>query len=244
MVVEATGPRDGTLTTSEGLAITFNAVDPDGVGGATLQIDGNNFTPGGPYTAATGSNFGALIGTLSADPHKYSIVATDKPGNQTSPAYTGTFNVVAALTVDATAPPQGSLALLTDEQLAPIVLAAERRLAATNGNQILTAMADVNIQVADLPSELLGETEGKTILIDRDASGYGWFVDPTPYEDAEFTKAIGSGSLQAADPSPAAHRVDLLTAVMHEMEHELGLSHTLAPDLMNAILPLGVRRLP
>jgi len=26
----------------------------------------------------------------------------------------------------------------------------------------------------------LGETLGKTILIDDDAAGYGWFVDPTP----------------------------------------------------------------
>ena len=42
------------------------------------------------------------------------------------------------------------------------------------------------VQVADLPGGLLGEAVGKTILIDRDAAGYGWFVDPTPADDLEF----------------------------------------------------------
>ena len=32
------------------------------------------------------------------------------------------------------------------------------------------------------------EADGK-ILIDDDAAGYGWFVDPTPHQDEEF--AIG-----------------------------------------------------
>ena len=35
---------------------------------------------------------------------------------------------------------------------------------------------------------MLGEAVGKTIFIDRDAAGYGWFVDPTPAADEEFTR--------------------------------------------------------
>ena len=68
--------------------MTFNAVDPDGVVSATLQVDGNNVTPvGGPYATSSGVNFGVLLGKLSAGPHTYSIVATDQHGNLTSTAY-------------------------------------------------------------------------------------------------------------------------------------------------------------
>ena len=80
-VVEASGPRDGVLTTSESLFLSFNALDPNGVVGGTLQVDDNNVAPVyGPYTAASGVNFGVIMGTLSAGTHNYIITATDKAG--------------------------------------------------------------------------------------------------------------------------------------------------------------------
>ncbi|MCD4727189.1 MAG: hypothetical protein K8R46_05985, partial [Pirellulales bacterium] len=101
MVVERTGPRNGELTTSESLLMTFNAEDSDGVASATVQVDGQNVTPVyGPYAAASGVNFGVPLGMLSADTHNYSIVATDNAGNPTSPAYTGTFDVAAPATLE------------------------------------------------------------------------------------------------------------------------------------------------
>ena len=76
---------------------SFNALDSDGVASGTLQVDGHNVTPVyGPYSAASGVNFGVLLGTLSAGAHTYTIVARDNLGNSTTPAYTGTFNVVTA----------------------------------------------------------------------------------------------------------------------------------------------------
>ena len=104
-------------------------------------------------------------------------------------------------------------------------------------------MSGMTVQVADLPSGFLGETTGKTILIDRDAAGYGWFVDPTPADDSEFADVLGPGTLAANNSSPAANRADLLTAVMHEMGHVLGYDHV-ADGLMSATLPLGTRRDP
>ena len=94
--------------------------------------------------------------------------------------------------------------------------------------------------VADLSSAQLGLANDNTIYLDRNAAGHGWFVDPTPADDLEFTDPLGTYMLSARNDSPSSRRVDLLTTVMHEMGHLLGYDH--ADDgLMSAILPLGVR---
>ena len=176
----------------------------------------------------------------SAGSHTYTISSTDSKGVSSNSS--GTFNVAAALTVDASAAPQGSADVLTNAQLAPIAAEAIHRLESQLGSQVETAMAGVNIKVANLPSGVLGETLGNTIWIDNDAAGYGWFVDPTPADDTEFVKLLGSGSLAAQKGTSAATRVDLLTTVMHEMGHVLGYDDTSSDGLMNGILPIGIRR--
>ena len=220
--------------------ITWNAADAAGIACSSLTIDGAVVTTVyGPYTVAPGLKYAGVYGTLSAGTHNYTITATDNRGN--SSQYTDTLSV-AALSVDAAVPPQGSPVSLTDQQLSPIVAEAERRLASVGDIQVLTTMAGITIQVADLPGGLLGEAIGKTILIDRDAAGYGWFVDPTPADDSEFSNVLGPHELTARNGSPAAERVDLLTTVMHEMGHVLGYEHSDSLDLMYPTLPLGTRR--
>lgn len=77
--------------------------------------------------------------------------------------------------------------------------------------------------------------------MDRDAAGFGWFVDPTPGDDVEFAVQLDAYSLAADQDSPAALRADLLTTVMHEFGHVLGYDHA-DEGLMDDLLPLGTRR--
>lgn len=86
---------------------------------------------------------------------------------------------------------------------------------------------------------------GHTVRIDRNAAGRGWFVDASPWDDEEFLESLATGNLRARPDGPAAGRVDLLTAVMHELGHVLGLSDaSLHGGLMSDTLELGQRRLP
>ncbi len=92
-----------------------------------------------------------------------------------------------------------------------------------------------------LARELGQAASGKVITIDDNAAGFGWFVDKTPRDDKEFTKAISKSERVA----PGMTRMDLLTVVMHEMGHILGL-----PDIdddhstgvMTDVIAAGTRR--
>ena len=69
------------------------------------------------------------------------------------------------------------------------------------------------------------------------------FLDDTPMDDAEYDLFAGS-EFHAAEDSPAAGKVDLLTTLMHEFLHTTGLGHSDGDlDLMSDSLGLGTRRL-
>ena len=89
----------------------------------------------------------------------------------------------------------------------------------------LATLAAMTFTVADLAGNAVGEQTAGHIVIDTDAAGHGWFVDSTPNDNFEFAHAANAaGTDLSTDPtSAAAGHLDLLTAVMHEMGHELGL---------------------
>jgi len=109
----------------------------------------------------------------------------------------------------------------------------------------LARLENVAWQFADLPGLLLGTASGTTILLDQNAAGFGWFVDPTPQFSEEFLQSSATSFL-ASGTSPAAGRVDLLTVMTHEVGHVLGfkdLDASSSPnDLMAGILGPGQRR--
>lgn len=116
--------------------------------------------------------------------------------------------------------------------------------AGVNDDQ-LEQLGSVEFVIADLPGAHLGQSLGRTITIDANAAGYGWFVDPTPGASEEFSDS-GAHGLVADKGGPAADRMDLLTVVLHELGHVLGhgdLDDILTDDIMSGWLPVGVRRL-
>jgi uncharacterized protein (TIGR03118 family) len=132
---------------------------------------------------------------------------------------------------------------LMEADLAAVAAAARARFAAAGVDT--QALLSVRLQVANLPGRFLGLEDGNTVTLDTDAAGDGWFIDPTPLQDEEFTLGA-DGVLRARAGSAAAGRMDLLSVVMHEFGHVLGredldpASH--ADDLMAATLAAGVRR--
>jgi hypothetical protein len=237
-VGESAAPKNYILESNDRLVVTWAGTSSAGILSQTLVVDGTVVGPiRGPYA---GLYYSCAIGKRSVGTHTYRITATDKNGTVSSRS--GTFTVVSALRIDATAAPRNTAGVITDAVLAQMAAAAVERLESQLGSGIKTALAGVSIRTANLPAGVLGESAGTTIWIDDDAAGYGWFVDKTPGDDSEFS-ATTPTSLVATFASPAANRADLLTAVMHEMGHVLGYRHTDSLDLMSAALPLGKRRL-
>jgi hypothetical protein len=128
--------------------------------------------------------------------------------------------------------------VLTDAQLRPIVEEAIVRWAGANiSAEQLGHMRNTSVRISDLPAGYLGVARDEGIFIDADAAGYGWYVDEVPADDSEFASPAGE----------AATRMDLLTAVMHELGHAAGLDHAgdaRINDLMAETLVPGLRRSP
>jgi hypothetical protein len=87
-----------------------------------------------------------------------------------------------------------------------------------------------------------------TVLIDDNGAGYGWYIDAAPGDEEGFVQLIEGGIATAELNSLNAGGMDLLTVVLHELGHTLGLADLdpqLRPhELMTAVLSPGVRRVP
>jgi hypothetical protein len=118
--------------------------------------------------------------------------------------------------------------------------------AGLTAEQIAT-LRSLSFEVADLPGQHLGELNGNHIRVSRNAGGNGWFISAHK-DDKQFTKSISATRSYTEPTGAPAGRVDLLTAIMHEMGHALGLPDTYeAKDrdkVMYGFLTNGERRVP
>ena len=103
----------------------------------------------------------------------------------------------------------------------------------------------ITFAISDLPGGAVGETTGTSITLDTNAAGYGWFVDPNPAANADFLPTSDPNVWMAATGSAAAGKMDMLSVLLHEYGHALGLDHSANPnDFMAPDLQPGERRLP
>ena len=87
----------------------------------------------------------------------------------------------------------------------------------------------------DLPGTALGQT-----------TGHGWYGDPTPLDSTDDYLLTNQSTVwQAKAASAAAGKMDMLSVLLHEYGHALGLEHSAdSSDYMAASLQPGQRKLP
>jgi hypothetical protein len=145
--------------------------------------------------------------------------------------------------------PPAFVGVLTQPELDSLVAAAFERWLGTglNADQF-AALRRLTFEAADLPGGYLGETSGTRIRLDHDAGGHSWFTGFGAKDDAHFVIGVATTRRYADPESAPAGRIDLLTAVMHEMGHALGLEDTYAEQdrdsVMYGFLTKGERRVP
>jgi hypothetical protein len=127
--------------------------------------------------------------------------------------------------------------MLNQAQLGPVVREAIRLWARAGlPAREVVPMRSVSVRVGTIPAGILGEAAvgGSAITLSADAADHGWFVAPAS------TRALAARVPAGED--------DLLTVVLHELGHAVGLgdidSLGFSNDLMTTSLPTGVRRLP
>jgi hypothetical protein len=242
----ATGLFFLTNKNRTGIADTSYAL-PGVARGAVAQAgdwNGDSTDTVGVYLADTA--YAYLAKTHSASTESLAV-GYGAPGNDwlvLSGQWTEDGGWASLVAADGAATSRVATDTLQADQLQAIVDAAIAQWEAAGlcANAVET-LRQVRVTVADLAGAQLGAARGDEVVIDRDAAGYGWFVDPTPMTDEEY-RTTASGSMQALDPA-SVDQIDLESVVLHELGHIAGLDDLASSaGVMEYALRAGTRRLP
>ena len=102
----------------------------------------------------------------------------------------------------------------------------------------------------NLDGSSVGQTTGEgtsaQITLETTAAGHGWYVDATPLDNSDdYLPTTNPNEWIAKADSEAAGKMDMLSVLLHEYGHALGIEHSAdSGDYMATTLQPGVRRLP
>jgi hypothetical protein len=193
-------------------------------------------------TASSGSDYVARSGTLTFAPGVLTqTISVTVNGDRTAEA-NETFTVTLSGPVNATLTNAIGTVTITNDDGSPLLASSAPPTGQASASSLTTAQlrsvlaeakaawlelvpsADftgLSVSIADLDGLVIGQANGRSITLDADAAGWGW--------------SIGSAA-------SAGTRMDLLSAVMHELGHVLGYEHGatgVAHDVMQPTLEPG-----
>jgi len=215
--------------------VAVNFTVPDTNGGSPI-INYTATASAGGTIAGTGTSVGSnpavsITGLIPGTFYTVTVVANNAIGagltSSSSNAVTPNASMLRAGSVSVDAAIAKNVVRLDEGQLAAVVVEARNRWQAAGLTAAQIKILDtVSVTIADLPRGELGEAAHGAIKINAIADGRGW-------------RALSQR---------ASGQMDLLTAVMHEMGHTLGLPDTYADQdrtsIMYGVLNAGERRTP